>query len=459
MERQFKYFSIVTSVLLMVLSIVFYLQRDIMYDSSFYFFDMLETKGFCIQHYRYPAVLSQLLPFLFIKASLPLKWIAVAYSLNLALIAVVLSLLSGYWLKNWKAAAAIVLSPFLFNSEMFFWMVAESQYLPLYWLFIYAFIDNCIGKSLHPLRLLLLLLLLFLGFTIHPLSIFCFFALMLYLLITKRYTEPIFLFTIVFSVFVFILKTKMVSYSNYDKGAMEHVANWKTLYPYYFNISTNRFLLSLLWNKLLMISVFFVLGIAVFVRHRKYIAGFLFALLVLGFMLFTNVCFYDIKEGQSLYFENLYQPLVFMLLVPFVFIFKLKFSNTTLLFLFVFSVLFGLGRTIKASEHYTQRLYWERAFIKKYEDKKLVIHSSFVPMDLLGQPWCTPFEFALLSALENKRTTSHLVTFDVYEVPIERIIQPHGIVHQNGWIPFSKLDKRYFNFTDTTHCYSRVSPW
>jgi hypothetical protein len=150
MERQFKYFSIVTSALLMVLSIVFYLQRDIMYDSSFYFFDMLETKGFCIQHYRYPAVLSQLLPLLFIKTALPLKWIAVAYSLNLALIAVVLSLLSGYWLKNWKAAAAIVLSPFLFNSEMFFWMVAESQYLPLYWLFIYAFIDNCIGKSLHP---------------------------------------------------------------------------------------------------------------------------------------------------------------------------------------------------------------------------------------------------------------------------------------------------------------------
>jgi hypothetical protein len=157
MERQFKYFSIVTSALLMVLSIVFYLQRDIMYDSSFYFFDMLETKGFCIQHYRYPAVLSQLLPLLFIKTALPLKWIAVAYSLNLALIAVVLSLLSGYWLKNWKAAAAIVLSPFLFNSEMFFWMVAESQYLPLYWLFIYAFIDNCIGKSLHPLGLLLLL--------------------------------------------------------------------------------------------------------------------------------------------------------------------------------------------------------------------------------------------------------------------------------------------------------------
>ncbi len=171
MERQFKYFSIVTSALLMVLSIVFYLQRDIMYDSSFYFFDMLETKSFCIQHYRYPAVLSQLLPLLFIKTALPLKWIAVAYSLNLALIAVVLALLSGYWLKNWKAAAAIVLSPFLFNSEMFFWMVAESQYLPLYWLFIYAFIDYCIGKSLHPVRLLLLLLFLFLGFTIHPLSV------------------------------------------------------------------------------------------------------------------------------------------------------------------------------------------------------------------------------------------------------------------------------------------------
>lgn len=459
MERQFKYFSIVTSALLMVLSIVFYLQRNIMYDSSFYLFDILETKSFCIQHYRYPAVLSQLLPFLFMKTAFPLKWIAIAYSLNLALTAVVLSLLCGFGLKNWKAAAAIVLSPFLFNSEMFFWMVAESQYLPLYWLFIYAFIDHCIGKSLHPVRLLLLLVLLFLGFTIHPLSVFCFFALMLYLLITKRFTEPIFFFTIVFSVFVFILKTKMVSYSNYDKGAMEHVANWKTLYPHYFNISTNRFLLSLLWNKLLMISVFFTLGVVVFFRHRKYFVGILYSALILGFMLFTNVCFYDIKEGQGLYFENLYQPLVFMLLVPFVFIFKQKFSNSILLCLFVFSVLFGLGRTIKASDHYSQRLNWERAFIKKHENKKLVIHSSYVPMDLIGQPWCTPFEFALLSALENTKTSSHLVTFDVHEVPVERIIQPDGIVHQNGWIPYRKLDKRYFNFTDTTHCYSRVSPW
>lgn len=459
MNSHFKYFSIATSVLIIILSVVFFLQRNIMYDSSFYLFDMLETKNFCIQHYRYPAVLSQLLPFLMIKAALPLKWIAIAYSLNLALIAVVLSLLSGYWLKNWKAAAAIVLSPFLFNSEMFFWMVAESQYLPLYWLFIYAFIDHCIGMSLHPVRLLLLLVFLFLGFTIHPLSVFCFFALMLYLLITKRYTEPVFLYTIVFSVFVFILKTKMVSYSNYDKGAMEHVANWKTLYPHYFNISTNKFLLSLLWNKLLMITVFFVLALAVFVHHRKYIAGLLFSLLVLGFMLFTNVCFYDIKDGQGLYFENLYQPLVFMLLVPFVFVFKQKFSHSVLLFLFVFSVLFGLGRTIKASEHYSLRLNWERAFIKKYENRKLVIHSSYVPMDLLGQPWCTPFEFALLSALENTKTYSHLVTFDVHEVPVERIMQPNGIVHQNGWIPYRKLDKRYFNFTDTTHCYTSVSPW
>jgi hypothetical protein len=105
------------------------------------------------------------------------------------------------------------------------------------------------------------------------------------------------------------------------------------------------------------------------------------------------------------------------------------------------------------------RLNWERAFIKKYEDKKMVIHSSFVRMDLIGQPWCTPFEFALLSAIENTRTTSHLVTFDVYEVPKVRMIQHNGIVHQNGWIPFSKIDKRYFNFTDTTQGYVRVSPW
>lgn len=459
MERYFKYFTLLTSLLLVLLSIVFYKQRVIMYDSSFYLFDMLETKWFCIQHYRFAAFISQCIPLLFIKIGLPLKWIAVAYSVNLVLTVVFFSLLSGMWLNNWRVASAIAVTPFLFNSEMFFWMVAEAQYLPLYWLFIYAFIDNCAGKPLSVFRLLVLLLLLCLGLTIHPLSIFCVFALLLYLILAKRYTAPAFLFTIIFSVFVFIIKTKMVSYSNYEKGSMDHMVNLKTFFPHYLDLPSNRFLVSILWNKLLMLTLFFFIGVRIFFKNKQYAFLFAFIGLILGFILFTNICFYDMNKSNALYMENLYQPLVFMLLVPFVFFFQQKFSKSLLFFLFSFSVLFGTARTLYAAKHYTMRLNWERAFIKKYEDKKMVIHSSFVRMDLIGQPWCTPFEFALLSAIENTRTTSHLVTFDVYEVPKVRMIQHNGIVHQNGWIPFSKIDKRYFNFTDTTQGYVRVSPW
>jgi len=457
-EKTFKYFTLHASIVLLVLSTVYYMQRVIMYDTSFYLFELLDNNTFCIQHNRYTAFVTQLLPLFFIWLKLPLKLVAIAYSINITLLFILLSSLAGICLKKWNVAAAIILCPFLINTQEFFWMVSESQFTPAIWLFIFAFIQHRAGKSITISSILILMVLLFFGLVIHPLSIFCFIGMLLFLILFRQYTSPLFFITVILFLMIYVFKKNLLPLSYHDNEAMEHFKNIQKLFPYYLNLSSNKLFASIVFKRMLMIPVFLLLSFAFFIKLKKAKTAILFSGLIMGYILFVNVCFYDIQQDNKMYLENIYQPLVFFLFVPFVFGFSKKIPQTSLLSLFSFILLFGSIRIIGESNHYTTRLNWERRFIIKNETRKLILHTEYVPMNLLEQSWCAPFEFAILSSIERPYSSSHYISYDLNNIPNYKKRSSNTILSDFEPVPYFDLPQNYFHFPDSISKYLIVAP-
>ncbi|MEL6926968.1 MAG: hypothetical protein AAFO94_23215, partial [Bacteroidota bacterium] len=67
---------------LLLLSIVFYLERSLFTDVAFQTFHLIRTETPKAQVYRFGAILMHLLPWLAIQLSLPLKWVLLFFSIS-----------------------------------------------------------------------------------------------------------------------------------------------------------------------------------------------------------------------------------------------------------------------------------------------------------------------------------------------------------------------------------------
>ena len=114
-------------VLLLALSILFYRERVFYSDTAYYVFQLVNTENFHFEHGRYGAFVFQLLPLLAIKLHLPLKVIAILYSISLPLFT---CMWSGWiYLHKKENAQAFTILVFLLQiltiRHDWFWPVSE----------------------------------------------------------------------------------------------------------------------------------------------------------------------------------------------------------------------------------------------------------------------------------------------------------------------------------------------
>lgn len=73
-------------IILLILSIIQYKSRICFADNALYLFEITRKGDFFIQHSRWIAVFTQLIPYIQVKLHTPLKFIMIGYSINIVLL-------------------------------------------------------------------------------------------------------------------------------------------------------------------------------------------------------------------------------------------------------------------------------------------------------------------------------------------------------------------------------------
>ena len=440
---------------LLILSIIFYKERTVFADIAYHLFEILRTGRFAIQNHRFGAVATQIFPLIGRSLSLELNTIAILYSIGFILYYSLCYFICGSIFKGYKFALAYLLICFLFASHTFYWMQSELPQGIAFMMVFFVFLSTQSLSAIKPV----ILALMFGGIVaivfFHPLLVFPFIFVVLFFLLSKEtiIDRKLLTASLVFYILIFLLK-KYVITTVYESGALSGTDRiWE---GEWFNTHANRRFISNCLTKYYWIPVSFV-GISLFYlakRHWKKLA--LFVCFFGGYLFLINTVYSD-ATVRELYIENLYLPLGIFLAFPIVFdllplLKKREKLAMGILLLVVFS---GLVRIVATRHQYTERLKWERQFLSEHKNEKLIVDHHKVPSEMLLFTSGTPYEFWLLSTMEQD-TSASIVISDNADGLSWAIDSKKAFVATWGLFPYEQLPLKYFRFFDTTNTYINI---
>lgn len=444
-EKRLYNIGLIVYIFLLILSVVYYQERVIIYDNSFYLFEMIRTESFCIQRFRVISFLPELLAFLAIKVGAPLIVVSVLFSVGYSLFYFVIYLIIGLYLRKYQLAIVLLLVNTLIVSHTFFWHISEL-YLGIGLLILFfAIASEKNFKSLNVWQNNTLLFLLILISSSHPLILFPF-AFLLYYLFKQRVLE-IKMALYLSSVFLIFYIVNRVFFTDwYDSEKLNAVNNIKTLFPHYLNIETNYLLLQDAFRPYLFALIFWVISFVFYLQKKKYFDLIITNLFLFGYLFLVNVSF---PNGvKSFYMENMY--LVVSVVLGLIFIFEIvpafKRKSIAPVFILIISIA-CLGRIVYYKQEYTNRIDWYKAYLNHQESKNIALPSDVAPNDILTMSWAVPFEVSLLSTLEYGTTYGLVFLDELNKRKEEKPVFQHQLITPWSKLPYNELPQRYFKFS------------
>jgi hypothetical protein len=445
-EKRLYHIGLIVYISLLILSVVFYQERVILYDNSFYLFEMIRTESFCIQRYRVISVLPELLAFLAIKIGAPLIVVSILFSVGYSLFYFVIYLIVGFFLRKYQLAIVLLVVNTLIVSHTFFWNISEL-YLGIGLLILFfAIASDKTFKSLNVWQNNTLLFLLVLISSSHPLILFPFAFLAYYLFRQKALENKMALY--VFSIFIIFYIVNRVYFTDwYDSEKLNALNNIKTLFPHYFDIESNHLLLKDVIRPYLFATIFWVISIVFYLQKKKYFDLIITNLFLLGYLFLVNVTFSN--EERTPYMENMY--LVISMVLGLIFMFEifptLKKNVIAPVIILIISIA-CLGRIVYYQQEYTNRIDWYKMYFENKTIKNIALPSDVAPNDILTMSWAVPFEVSLLSTLEYGTTYGLVFLDELNERKVEKPIFQNQLVTPWSKFPYNELPQRYFKFSN-----------
>lgn len=445
--------------LLVLLGLIFYLERITNLDMAFQTFLILKSGNLEIQSGRFGAAATQVWPWAAQMAGWSLKGVLTAYSLGHALWPGILALFC-WRIGQWRWSLAIGLVATLMTTHTFYWLSEMPQGLVfLCAVFAWMHAKGSMGAFRWwqwPLWLGALTT----AFYFHPLVLYAEAFLCLFFLLETNKPRPwAWMHLTALGIFgaLTILKYKVLKLDWYDAVAIKRQEAFGKLWPHWFDLESNRKFLE--WTAADYWLVWLVIAgsLAYYVWKRNWAKGLLVAIWPPAFVLMVNVPYYE-AVGQQFYMENLYLPLAVFAAVPFLFDVlkppnerdRLARSGAVAL-----AVVFALNffRIEQAHQLWTNRLQWEQSFMNKTAaraQRKIILSEKHAPMDTLKMSWGSPYEFLLLSSLTHPDSARCLIISDNPQRYDSLLTRPQLFLGSFKNYPFEGLPKRYFNFQDTS---------
>ncbi len=446
--RRIYFTGIAAYVIMLILSILFYKERGILLDSAYDLFHLLRGE-FDVNVVRFAGILPKLPPYFAIKEGLPLNTVLISYSVANVAYYFALYVICGGVLKRYDVAIGILLCNILFVTECFYYMPSELPQGLAFLLFTIACIPE-LGKTKALHWVVVPLCAIGCAF-FHPLMLFAVgYAIVFFLLRkgTGMDRRMLYLFACVFV--VFILLKMFVIRSQYEQQTMGVLGNFVRLFPNYFAIHANKAFFIHCFTRYYWMPLVCAGTATVYVRNKEWKRLVFFGVSVLGYIAIVNVS-YPYINTPTFYIENLYLPLGLFLTLPFIYdLLPVLVSRQIAVPVVAAIIVTGCVRIYIAHNIFTERLTVERELIKQYGDKKIIISSKHVPLDILQMTWGAPYEFLLLSVSDGDKPASIIID----DKPIFRTTERTKtlIVNWNMYT-YDEVNPRYFHFADTTTGY------
>lgn len=440
-----------TYVVLMVLAFIYFAERTIVSDIAFHTVHLIHGKKLFIQNNRFGALFTQEAVLTAIRLHASLKQVLVTYSESFIVLQATVFLLSIVWFRQARIALAMLLFSILITLHTFYWIQSELPQGLSFFMLTLAFVlsrEKQIAYSIIE-YIVLLVLCLFLVF-FHPLMMIpALFVLgYFYLSATGSIQRKRFIiFGLSFFVLL-ILKKLFVTEPQYDAGATGRIKNFITLFPHYFDTAANKMFIKNCLNHYYLLVIGAVAVAATYLYQKRYMLLGWFIAFFAGYLAIVNVSYYDITSES--YIENLYLPLVFILVLPLAFDVLWKVIDK---WYFVPVMMLAIGIRLydipSASVEYTQRLGFYSELLADTKGKLIIEEKQLnAPVPLIT--WSASDEVLLLSALHDADSARGIYIDG--DISYLRGNPPANNVYVSKWyrIPFKELDKHYFNFSDTS---------
>ncbi|HUH74558.1 MAG TPA: hypothetical protein VLZ75_09130 [Chitinophagales bacterium] len=445
-EKRLYNIGLIVYVFLLILSVVYYQERVILYDNSFYLFEMIRTESFCIQRFRVISFLPELLAFLAIKIGAPLIVVSVLFSVGYSLFYFVIYLIVGLFLRKYQLAIVLLLVNTLIVSHTFFWNISEL-YLGIGLLILFfAIATEKKFKTLNVWQNNTLLFLLILISSSHPLILFPF-AFMLYYLFRQKALEGKMTLYISSVFLIFYIVNRVYFTDWYDSEKLNAVNNIKTLFPHYLNIETNHLLLKDAIRPYLFALILWVISLAFYLQKRKCFDLIITNLFLFGYLFLVNVSF---PNGvKSFYMENMY--LVVSMVLGLIFIFEIvpTFKRKAIAPAFILIISIAcIGRIVYYKQEYTDRINWYKTYFEGQENKNIALPTDVAPNEILTMSWAIPFEVNILSTIEYGETYGLVFLDELNERNEEKPFFQNQFITPWSKIPYNELPQQYFKFSN-----------
>lgn len=450
MEKKIYNTGLITYIALLLLSVVYYKERMVLFDSSLFLFEMSRTDTFMMGH-RFIVFFTEFLPWLMIKMSMPIKAVALSYSMSFMLYYLGCYLLIGRVFKQYLLAVLLLFINILLSTHTFYWCISElSQGMTLFVLLL-AFVA---GKGLKWKYFIFIIPAIITVAFAHPLIVVPVFYALAFVFLNKKVGIKRLMTVVVTILFIITFYVKQKHFPNeYETASMGAWKNILKYFPDYWELySTKRFIQN--WFSIYYwVPISLLLITVTYIVNRKWLLLFFVLVSFTGHLLLV-CCSYPLSSTRDFYIENFYLPYAIILGLPLLFdVFaRLEKKNIALI---LGSVIFitGIARIYNMHYFYRGRVEWYRGFLDNNLGNKIVSGTGGFPMGTILMPWATPYEFWLLSTIEKDTTASIIIHEHVQELDWTKSYGSKSFITTWGVFDYSDLNPQYFKFRDTVTRY------
>ena len=433
------------------------LERMMLPDPAFYLWTIINTQDFCIIDNRYTALITQIPPLLATWMESSLQTIIESYSIGFVGFATLVYMACMYGFRNRTAGVAILLIFSTGIAYSYFRPTSESINAMLNSILFFSFLESKAFLSLRRsgfqkvLFYSLVVLFVSIGYFSHPIALFSLLFVIGFIYVDQyqfRIPRPYILVGIVLAVFgqriFFANKSDYESgiYGNLTENPLEAIQ----AIPTYYSVEFFRSYFELLFLPLLFMLI---VNIALLISRKKWLMLLYYLGFFVGYFIVAAVTF---QEGDSnMQMEKIYLPLTLCSAMVFGRFFVLDRNWAPLSqIILVLLIIFGITRFQSVHKVFKNRVDYLNVMVDYAVDQnyaKLVIAEEQVNLDLMRFWWASGIETYMISVMRDKTKPRTVHITPTKEQIGEKDLSKENFIPTPFWPSWSydHINRTYFN--------------
>lgn len=421
----------------LLLCIYFYVERSTYADNSYYLFEIIQKKSFCIQYARYSAALIQCLPLLAVKLNLSLNAIMLAYTISPAILYFGIFLFIRY-LVNDKWISYIFLATIsLTIHDSFFYVNDELNQTSGFLVLMIAILRS--EKLNTTWKVLGLFVVIGILQFAHLFLVLAACAILFIYFIGKK--QKIAIVGLCFVVFIILLKVTLLK-GGRDGSSIDSL-NWRFITLR--NLHSSNF--AVFFTKMILTYYLPAIVLMVVLWIINKINSLTQLLTILSFVAFYILLVVFLRNSTSEMYNDKYLSILFLLFWTTIasFITDEKSNKPIVYILFFVAILYSFTKLYK-EEKYTKRIEYLTNLMQGQPAKQIYLYEN-MPKFIQIMSWSVPYETLFISSIKGE-TKTILIKEAFYK--IEPYLSNQTKFFGAEWtFPYKiKLNERYFPLKD-----------